>query len=440
MNPNSKLLLAAAAAFASIWAAGAAIAADPVAKAPAGTQPATQPTIDAHWRDVLDRLGSTAFAEREAAQKELAALTYKQMELLKQLIAGATDAEVKFRLRARLTEIEEELAYSPPPISLDVQNATLNDVAEALGKAMDMHLETWPPQQMGGQGRPTWTLAVKEKPFWNVIMELQQQRGMGLQDINGQLRLMEGDRGIHAGKVFGGLCVFPQSITRSRTANLQAEPGGQLQPEQMSLSFTALLDPRVAVSNSRAPEVTKVVDDLGNVLHEEPEEAAPVRWNNFGQPTHTWGQSVQLTIPQKPGRKIASVQGRLRLVVQLATEKMEVTEVEKKINTPLNIGSRTVTFQQFEPQPDNNSVRFNMQASAQPRINQPGTELDAANAPVTVAFIDSTGKFIWGQTIQGGSGGSFGGQFVPPLKVVLSAPTKLREVTIPFELKDLPLP
>ncbi len=417
-----------------------ATAAEPAtAPAVAATAAGTQPSDDlAHWREVVARLGDESFTKRKAAQKELDTLTYRQLDMLRQLAATATDDEVKSRLQTRISEIEEELAVSPPPISLDVQAATLNEVAAALGKSLGTPLEVWPPGGSGGQRGMTWTLSVKEKPFWEVIGELEKQHGFGFQDFNGSMRLVRQNDELRSGVISGGLAVFPQSITRSTTVNFQQETGGQVQPEQLSLNFMAILDPRVSVSHGRPPELTRVADDLGNVLYQQSENQSV--WNCFGQSSHMWNQSISLTIPAKLGRNIASAQGQLRFIVQLASERMEVTDLDKKLNQPLKIGVQTVTLKQFEPQPGNHEVRFQIQGPPFMVPNTPGAEVDPARSPIRVAFIDSNNKQIWSMELHGGTGGSFEGDFVPPLKMVLSVPTKLKKVTIPFELKNLPLP
>src|SRR4051812_25753040 len=69
--------------------------------------------------EVLRGLASESYKEREAAQRRLAEVPMAKRDALAQLAAGATDPEVRSRLKMRLNEMDDELAINPPLISLD---------------------------------------------------------------------------------------------------------------------------------------------------------------------------------------------------------------------------------------------------------------------------------------------------------------------------------
>ena len=72
----------------------------------------------------------------------------------------------------------------------------------------------------------------------------------------------------------------------------------------------------------------------------------------------------------------------------------------------------------------------------------PGINGLNANPPtVAVTLLDSTGTIAFTSNLRGGSmGAGIGGSFTGPYKLRLSVATKTKDVTLPFELKDLPLP
>ena len=73
------------------------------------------PAIEQKWKAVAERLGSESFAEREAAQKELADARYTDLRVLEKLLAAADDLEVRERLARGVTGIKERMAWNPPP-------------------------------------------------------------------------------------------------------------------------------------------------------------------------------------------------------------------------------------------------------------------------------------------------------------------------------------
>ena len=94
-----------------------------------------RPTPDLH--EVIQRLGDADFATRSAAQEELEkASTYRDHEYLAGELAKSTDEEIRARLLQRITAIETTLITNPPPISLELKDAQIPEVAQALADAI----------------------------------------------------------------------------------------------------------------------------------------------------------------------------------------------------------------------------------------------------------------------------------------------------------------
>ncbi len=58
-----------------------------------------------------------------------------------------------------------------------------------------------------------------------------------------------------------------------------------------------------------------------------------------------------------------------------------------------------------------------------------------------MTLLDAKDKVIWNTAFTGSMGGGIGSQgAIFPLRLRLSTPTRTKQMDIPFELKDLPLP
>ena len=57
-----------------------------------------------------------------------------------------------------------------------------------------------------------------------------------------------------------------------------------------------------------------------------------------------------------------------------------------------------------------------------------------------LTILDATGKTVQTTTLRGSTSMSLTGNYPAPFKLRLSVPTKTKDITYPFELKDLPLP
>ena len=121
---------------------------------------------------IVKRLGDTSFAVREAAQKELEGVPVGMRETLVKLADGAVNAEVKASLVREIGLMDERMAIDPPPITLSVKDATAQEVAAALGKAVGTRFTLAP----GMPGR--YTLTAVDRPYWEIVQELGRQHAL----------------------------------------------------------------------------------------------------------------------------------------------------------------------------------------------------------------------------------------------------------------------
>ena len=431
------------AAFLIALAAGTALSAFIVPRSAFAAIPATAPTSQAaldpaRLPALIQRLGNPDFAQREAAQKELDQATWRDLDILQSAADATTDPEIKARLSARIAGISENLAFNPSPISLELKNASLREVADALGKALHVKFEVRDGFAPGLE--PRFTLSAKDQSFWEVFCALSRQRSILLDASTTPWLLEIQDSAWRAKVPFGPLLVIPTDITRQRKVLLP----DQLQPETTTLHCTFILDPRVIVLKWGEPRFTEIRDDLGNDL------APPLdlRANANGGENlldameafhgHVMSPDIALKTADKRGTRIVSAKGSVHYVVQAAEDHIDIPDADTKAGQTFEIAGNTVKLESLGLQPDHNSVNFNIQlvrATALP-ANMDNNGPTAVQRRVNITVTDATGQEICVGTIQGSMRIRYT-PITPPLKLHLSVPTKTKDLVIPFELKDL---
>jgi hypothetical protein len=402
-----------------------------------GNPPAVPPSrgADARWQNLAQRLGNSDGPTRDNAMKELEKVTWHDLEILRTLAASASNPDVKARLAKRIAEIEEDLAVNPPGLTLDFKEASLADVTRELSNAMGIEFDANNP--FGSRPGPmdVFSLTARERPFWEVFFALSRQHSLWYDD-GGTVHLGIGGGFWHFGAFSGPVAIFPQTIIRQRNAILQEEPGFQLEREQVTLSCGFRIDPRLHVLKYSPVVFTAIVNDQGNnLLPPQPEKVpmADVNGRLFQGPN----AEVHLLIAAKMGTRIASAKGYVRLLLQIAEDRVEIPEAEEKVGKSFKITGKDVTISGFSVQDRKIQMDFSVAPSA---IAQLGSE-EADEPRIRVQLEDAAGRVMINSPIRSTMETAMDTRiFTQPFKLLLSATTKTKEVSYPFELKDLPLP
>ena len=140
---------------------------------PGGAAQPAQPDLSA----LLKRLGDPDFAVRSEAQRTLDQVDEHQRPTLVQLAATTADPEVRSRLEARIGAIDAQLALNPPPISLDIDKASLSQLSKALGESVGVPFDFF---DLYDNPDVRFTVHAKDRPFWEVFEQLSHQHGLEL--------------------------------------------------------------------------------------------------------------------------------------------------------------------------------------------------------------------------------------------------------------------
>jgi hypothetical protein len=367
--------------------------------------------------NLLPRLGSDDFAIRQAAQKELDAVPATQLDALRKLAAAQTDPEIRSRLETRIDDILVHQVLDQPPLSLHVQHVPLSALCIQINAALGPppRAGQWITTQTPDVDAQVWTLDIDRAPFWEVM------RRAELGDVTpfnpGALLVAP-----HGGRVFN---VGYVGVLASASA--VGAPG----VTTFGLNTRVFLDPRCPALLAAPIQWTDIRDDKGNALQVRP--PGPIRDPApLFQPLGKWRYDM-LSLPDASARAVASAKGAVRITVPLGTQHLEIDDVEKHIKEPIMTGLGALTIVEIGP-PDTGSIHLKI-------APVPGVVPDTTfGLPPLLRVQFSGGKRSRPCDVTSSEEYLlFTVRDAGPVKLTIDGPAKIKEVTLPVELKDIPI-
>ncbi len=392
--------------------------------------PASAPAMDPWVQDLQKRLSSADAGERDAAKKELAAIAsiWQQPEMMQKLAESTDDLELKnlFLQRADLVKSRqaEKDAMNLPPISLSVKNAGFPELAEALNTALDTDMVKG-SQNSGISG--SFTLEVKNKPFWEVFQMLQEQTPFAVQNNGSGWGFYNNGAGIRNYAVNGPAMLWPMNGSFRRSLNLQTTEAAQT---NLNITLGVIIDPRMSVSRLTNFRVISATDELGHHL-----ERPGLNPGTQYMQNNITNLSASLQSVEGLG-KLATLVCEMRAGVGTAFVEATQDDIQKNLTKDIPIGNRMVRINNLTITP----TQINLGGS----INQsqpvpPGTD---PNIMIQYRILDANGKSVWSYSSPGGFSNSM--QLTTPTtgpyRLVARMATKIEDINLHFELKDVPLP
>jgi len=435
-----------------IFACVSAWAADPPpAEAPAtATSPALSPAV----KELLNRLNSANTADRQAAQKQAATIleVLGQQEALQKLSEITPDADLKIFLQDRVAQLkmleEARRVSNLPGISLNVKDAPLQEVLDALNQALNAPVKL--ESLSGPNFADSFTLNVTNKPFWEVFAALHQQHPLNLTGMSGTnptLRISTGRTNPMPFAIHGPAIAFLNNISLQRTINLQADT--PVRQSTLNLSLVLAFDPRLSVSRYQLPAVARAVDDQG---HAFTSPSAP-SGSYVGSPSYMSGsmmpiqsRSFTLSAPPEIGKTLSFT---LETTADIAIGSVATTveDVEKNLDKPITVGTRTYRISRFDtPAGTPSRISLSIVPVASP-LAQPTeplvTPLSSGANPPTAQFtiMDSTGRTVWrGAGTSSLSTTIMTSNNTPPYKLEIRVVTGTVSLPVRLQFKDIALP
>jgi hypothetical protein len=290
------------------------------------------------------------------------------------------------------------------------------------------------------------TIDIDHQPFWTAMKQITDKTGIDLQQYNEGSRLMRGGFRMNSPytTVRGPFLVLATQVDYSQTVML-ANGGGA--NANFALHLVAYSEPKIQVlSSTSAVKLEEAVDDAGNSLM----PIGPDNRGYYGGSGGTWNLYAQLHHPDHPGQKIARIRGSAKFVIQTKSQKIEIPAASIK-ETAQVIGDMPVVIHDLKK----NGEIWELRLSATPdALGNRWAQLQQS-VQSRLQIVDAQGQPLdhRGMSSRGGTNGiEFTIMFSPsnrpndnrastdPKKLLWEVPTGTKEISVPFDFKDVPMP
>ncbi len=434
-----------------------------LAQAPA-TRPATQPSA-AQIEPVIKQLGSESFRTRQEAEDKLVDIGDAARPFLTKLLAETKDPEVRSRAESALREISRKSTAEPSLVSLHLKNAPMSLVVAELSRQIGADINIWPPGNVGGIQK-TVTIDVDRQPFWEVTRQACAQSGWGPERWgNGRNNVLTlspngGIWGKRPATMQGQFMVMAANVQRHETLDF-GDPNNP--SRQYSIYAHVCVDPKMRIIRANSNiEVSRAVDEKGNSLLVKQEGYAS--YNSGNQNPWFWEVQAPLQLRPDIGKRLVEFKGIARFSAQTKTEVWQLENPLKLKNEQKKLANDTVTLtiKSVAANANNNNsveVQIGITVKNKPNLNifaraEPQNPLtDYSILQQNIRMLDAKGR-----QFQNGGGGGGGGmtswdysfnfqprdvtgqQLGEPAKLIWELPMEIKEIAVPVEFKDLPLP
>lgn len=416
-------------------------------------------------RLIADLVADAAFADRERAQRELIERGAPVEPHAARALAGARDEEQRSRLELILKRIAQDAIVGPTRVTLPAGVLPADQALEAVARQSGLRLQLVPIDLWPAGAAPVVTVEPGRQPLWQVVRELCRQLSLEPAITDEGFRLTPSPgcglvRGPAA--VSGPVLVVASRVSHQRAIDLNQ---GGFRTDDFTLHFNVLAEPKLRVMpGPTAVELTDALDDAGNSLLIR-RDAPEVNYNAGGP---VWSFATRLRYPDQPGQRIVRLSGTIavpvatqfatvqvsdlpaaagnqnktnastinplavveantmRFVVRSARQMGERWEVSLSASAPRGRNDEFNRIQQLLYNPD---VRL-LDAEGRGILRSAGPNFTSSDQPNTLELT-----LIFDRSLSDGR--PIPGQ---PRSLVWRIPTETRQLTLPFELTDLPMP
>jgi hypothetical protein len=430
------------------------------------------------------QLASDDWRARQRATDRLVALGDDALPRLTNLVDATTDSEVRTRAQAAIRQIEDNRLTGTTLVTLDLDNVPAAEAFAQLARQARAPLASDPIDLLRKIGKPV-SLHARRRPFWQVMQELSLQTDL---EVTGVTRH---NREIGLGVTRGGTDWMDKPITLagplliradrlSRVASVELKPPRDAS-EEFAISLTVFAEPKLKVLDfSQTIRLDEALDERGNSLV-PPEDPNALAFNAevFGSHgeghTSRWEVGATLHHPKGMGSRIARLRGATTLMVETRSAALDVPLAGARGATRTLGGLRVTVksadarqaeltvFRDGRGDPEWAAVRMQLSAGQAQLLDDRGQVVarstgggggEADESPDNQR-IDLRLRFA--RESDGGGGGAetpAEGKRKPvtaaapspspsspdPVRLVWEIPVEARELVVPFEFRDLPIP
>lgn len=356
-------------------------------------------------------------------------------------------------------------ATQPASITLQLKNATAKQAIAALEKAAGVPLPLNPPDLLNKEGLPPISVDLKGASFWSAIREIGLQSGLephsGAEDgyPRFQLGLGSGLFWKSPQAVAGPLLITATDISRSSVVELGRTKHDY--QRDLTVSLAAYAEPGVKLL-SVSPEVKLLLaqDDQGHSLMPPAEDAAVPDGELSGGHNGESGalyistMSVALACPEVRGKMIARLKGKASMRIQTASQRIEWEDVLKARNVTKNAGTFPVIMKSLKKADIEYVLAVSLRREKRSPDDWKNLHQSIFNGQMTL--LDAKGRIVAARATE--NGGEYTANKIEanlrfvrepgisdpaagePYKLIWDAPTAAKDVSVEFELKDIPIP
>ncbi len=371
-------------------------------------------------------------------------------------------------LAASLPALAQEPASQPAPlpakVTLNMEGGSAEEAFDQIARQTGIDLIV--------DNASLWTnadlvfLNVKDAPFWPTFIKLCQQtrvnfdqpynNGGGLRTQ--ALRLSSPGTGESRFSKMPmaeseGFVIFAQSAQRNYSVSYEQPTASS---GVFSLQLMVLADPGLTIVSISPPTVSEAVDENGLSLMPTGNNSS-----SYGnQPNQLIQQTGMIRgYPDTGGRKVAKLKAQLRATALVKAVKIEIDNplTAKLVKKELPDYDVELSTLKLTNETDKNSRNYQIKVTFRGKQNRPGTgglvgpqSRDYWGLMNAMNLTDAAGKrYGTGKDSYGGNDASYectmyfspqGNDMGVPTKLSWSLPAETREILVPFEMKDMPIP
>ena len=332
-------------------------------------------------------------------------------------------------------------------ITLHAKDAAAADVYEEVARQANVHFV--PMSDSLRSQLPHLTVDVEQQPFYEVLHQLAAQTGLmpATDPFRREFRLSVRADWAKAPSSFnnGMLFVADAAIltqTSNYTGRVQIQGG-------ITLYISAYIDPKIDVMQATALNVDEAVDENGRSL--KPYVQSGV--GNLGSFAGSFGLNARFYYSPEVGKRIAHLKGSIRFAICTKRETWEVADIQSAKEVLRKLPSGTYIVKSLDGD-GINPLTYDLKAQIQGIASSTNPLFSYDVILASLRLVDASGQAF----VRGGSAGGTGnggareyhvgfrrqgdaGQILgSPSKLIWDIPIETRDLIVPLELKDLPLP
>jgi hypothetical protein len=341
------------------------------------------------------------------------------------------------------------------PITMHLESAPTTEVLAELAKLTGVQITVWPEnlweQYKHNHDGPPASISVDadNKSFWQVMQQISEASklspfAMGAESVI-TMQFNQSPGGLFGKRptsIGPSATITANSLERQHTVNLDSET---VEPtRRCGVNLTAYVDPRLRMIKYHSqPTVETATDENGTILTGAAGNSAQM------QATQSKWQLPNLFLPldydPAVSKKLAVLKGSVHVSVASEIEKLEITDLPAASGMQKDVAGRTITIEEVKDENNSVSVELKITRGDVPKEQFRELTNDIFQA---VDLRSADGKR---RNNSGGGGGgddeinysfsaSYSNEAEKAVALVWEIPTKIEEVELPFEFKDLPLP